>query len=59
MEVEKLFTQISLPELLVRKYTLMQRTYNYSIDNIWEMMLACRNESMNANAERNFNPIVK
>lgn len=45
-------TQIILPELLVRKHTPTQGTYQYSIDNIWEIMLACRNESVNASLVR-------
>ena len=49
---EKPVTQIPLPEMLVKKHTLTNRTYQYPLEGIWEIMLACRNESVNASLLR-------
>jgi hypothetical protein len=44
--------QTAMPELLTKTHTPTQRSYHYSNDNIWNIMLACSNGSVNVNKVR-------
>jgi hypothetical protein len=50
-------TQVSLPEMLVKKHKLTKNSYHYSTGNLWKIMLACRNESVNASLVREFRAV--
>ena len=47
-EGEKSLERITFPGLLVKKYTPLQQSFSYPINDIWKIMLSLSNESVNA-----------
>lgn len=47
-------TQIKLPAFLVKEHTPTNYECSYSTNDIWKLMMSCRNESVNSNIVKKF-----